>query len=48
MPNFAARSAGGVTSAMYAPAVLTLAAVIPEMMRPRNSQPIDGASAINM
>ncbi len=47
-PNFAARSSGGVTSAMYAPAVLMLAAVMPEMTRPTNSQRMLGASAIRM
>ena len=46
MPNPAARFSGGVTSAMYAPAVLMLAAVIPEITRPANSHPTVGASAI--
>ena len=31
---------------MYAIAVVTLAAVIPEMIRPTNNHPIDGASAM--
>jgi hypothetical protein len=45
-PNPAARFSGGATSAMYAPAVEMLAAVIPEITRPANNQPSVGASAI--
>src|SRR5689334_5579106 len=37
MPKFWARFSGGVTSATYAFAVLKLAAVMPEMMRPMKS-----------
>ena len=48
MPNPAARRSGGVTSAMYAPAVAVLAAVMPESTRPTNSHDNVGASAIKM
>jgi hypothetical protein len=46
MPKALARPSGGVTSAMYANAVLMVAAVMPEMMRPMNSSVSDGASAM--
>src|SRR5437899_1357670 len=42
-PNFAARWSGSVTSAMYANDVEKLEAVIPDSMRPTNSQPTVGA-----
>ena len=41
------RVSGGVTSATYAMAVLTLAAVMPEMIRPTKSHARFGASAIS-
>ena len=47
MPNLAARWSGGVTSAMYADAAEKLEDVIPEITRPTNSQPTDGATAIS-
>ncbi|MFO0731395.1 MAG: hypothetical protein U0361_10455 [Nitrospiraceae bacterium] len=47
MPKPAARRSGGVTSAMYAPAVLKLDAAIPEITRPRNNQVRFGANAIS-
>jgi hypothetical protein len=47
-PNFAARSSGGVTSAMYAVAVGKLDEVMPETTRPTNSHHNDGATAITM
>ena len=46
-PNDFARPSAGVTSAMYANAAGTLAAVTPEIMRPTNSHPSVGASAIS-
>ena len=46
-PNLAARSSGGVTSAMYAVAVAKLEAVMPETTRPTNSHHSDGAAAIS-
>ena len=46
-PNDFARPSGGVTSAMYANAAGMLAAVTPEITRPTNSHPSDGASAMS-
>ena len=48
IPKLAARFSGGVTSEMYAAAVLKLAAVMPEITRPRSSHQRFGASAIKM
>src|SRR5580692_11157777 len=47
-PKLAARFSGGVTSEMYAPAVLKLAAQIPDITRPTNSHQTLGASAMRM
>ena len=46
-PKAPARFSGGVTSAMYAVAVVNPAAVIPERTRPMKSQVSEGAKAIN-
>jgi hypothetical protein len=46
IPNALARFSFGVTSAIYAIAVGILEVVMPEMMRPRKSQPMVGASAM--
>src|SRR5277367_6679506 len=48
MPKAAARFSGGVTSEIYAPAVLKLAAVMPEMTLPSRSHHRLGASAMRM
>ena len=45
-PKERARLSAGVTSLMYAKAVVTLAEVMPESTRPRKSQRTVGASAI--
>src|SRR5271165_4104790 len=47
-PKLAARFSGGVTSDIYAPAVLKLAAQMPDITRPTNSHQTFGASAIRM
>src|SRR5712675_710929 len=47
-PKLAARFSGGVTSEIYAPAVLKLAAVMPEITRPTSSHQRFGASAMRM
>ena len=47
IPNPDARLSGGMTSAMYAPAVEKLAAVMPDTTRPTKSSPSEGASAIS-
>src|ERR1700678_232949 len=47
-PKLAARFSGGVTSEMYAPAVLKLAAVIPDITLPASSHQRLGASAMRM
>src|SRR5271169_1063181 len=47
-PKLAARFSGGVTSEMYAPAVLKLAAQIPDITRPTKSHQTLGASAMRM
>lgn len=46
-PKLCARFSGGVMSAMYAVAAEKLAPVIPARMRPTNSQPRFGASAVS-
>ena len=46
IPNFAARSCGAATSAMYAPEMLYEAAVAPETKRPTKRIGMFGASAM--
>src|SRR5882757_9060419 len=48
IPKLAARSSGGVMSEIYAPAVLKLAAVMPDMTLPTSSHQRFGASAMRM
>ena len=47
-PKLAARFSGGVTSEIYAPAVLKLAAVIPDITRPTSNHQRLGARAMRM
>ena len=48
VPKFCARFSGGLISAMYAPAVVKLAPIIPAIILPRKSQLSVGANAVKM